>query len=112
MTKNEELQALRDLVTRLGANSYVGPWLADQIPAIEKDIRSDMLPQVSYSETKQHAADTIAAAEMRAKEITDAAREESMRIMDQTQRAKINVVSRFESLCREFKVKSGVSSVL
>jgi hypothetical protein len=44
MTKNEELQILRDAAAKLGPHSYCGPWLTAVIPIIERDIRSDNPP--------------------------------------------------------------------
>jgi hypothetical protein len=35
MTKQEEIQVLRDAAARLGASSYCGPWLLEVIAAVE-----------------------------------------------------------------------------
>jgi hypothetical protein len=44
MTKNEELNALADFIGRLPEDSYLKPMLARMQPDIERDIRSDFVP--------------------------------------------------------------------
>lgn len=61
MTKNEELQILRDAARKLGPHSYCGPWLTAAIPVIERDIRSDLAPDPLT--VGQHAAQIIREAE-------------------------------------------------
>ena len=77
MTKNDELEALRKTAEKLGANSYCGPWLLDQIPQIEQDIRSDYFPQITWSESRriqeQHIANAKAQAEFMLKQAKDKA---------------------------------------
>ena len=53
MTKHDEIQALMELAHKLGANSYCGPWLDSQIPVIEHDMRCDIMPNASWSETRR-----------------------------------------------------------
>ena len=45
MTKSEELQVIRDAISKLGPDSYLGPWLADQMPSIESALASDYPPE-------------------------------------------------------------------
>ena len=52
MTKHDEIETLRTCAHTLGADSYCGPWLLDQIPAIESDIRADLLPMLTYSDSR------------------------------------------------------------
>jgi hypothetical protein len=40
-TKSEEIAILTEAASRLGANSYCGPWLTSILPFIEREIRSD-----------------------------------------------------------------------
>lgn len=42
MTKTQEIARLRSLVKELGAHSYTGSWLAEQLPVIEAEITSDL----------------------------------------------------------------------
>lgn len=57
MTKNEELQILREAAAKLGQDSYCGPWLTVAIPIIERDIRSDNPPDPLT--IKQYAAQIL-----------------------------------------------------
>lgn len=41
MTKQEELNAIRELAEKLGNNTYCGPWLKRSLPFIEQDMRND-----------------------------------------------------------------------
>lgn len=52
MTKDQELQILRDAARQLDASTYCGGWLADIIPAVERDIRSDIVPTVTWAEIR------------------------------------------------------------
>lgn len=61
MTKNEELQILREAAEKLGPDSYCGPWLRTVIPIIERDIRSDNPPDPITH--RQYAAQIMAEAE-------------------------------------------------
>jgi len=79
MTKNQELEILQNTITTLGRDSYMGPWLKDNLQAIEETMRSDM-PFLSFGEVQawarerreqadRYAEQKIAAAERRAEEI-------------------------------------------
>lgn len=57
MTKSEELQVIREAISRLGSDSYLGPWLADQLPSIESALASDYPPEayaLSIREARIH----------------------------------------------------------
>ena len=56
MTKNEEIALLTEFAARLGADSYYGPVLADQLPEIIRDIRSDIVPSADVARAKRDAA--------------------------------------------------------
>jgi hypothetical protein len=84
MTKQNEIEILRACAEKLGPDSYCGPWLANQIPAIESDIRADLFPMRSYGDarqmqaeeqerTKQACADAIKRAEKEAAQIVEKA---------------------------------------
>ena len=63
MTKAQEIDIRRDAAARLGANSYCGPWLADQLPAIESAITSDFAPEayaMSIREARIHCGQLLA----------------------------------------------------
>jgi hypothetical protein len=80
MTKNDELETLRETAEKLGSNSYCGDWLLDQLPFIESDMRSDFLPQTSWTQTRQLEQSTIALAKEQAARILKDAEETAERI--------------------------------
>ena len=69
MNKNQELEILRETIARLGPDSYVGPWLAQELPSIEHDLRSDYRPLITLAIAKAHAKTTIDDARRQAHEI-------------------------------------------
>ena len=77
MTKQDEIETLRKTAEKLGANSYCGPWLLDQLPQIEQDIRSDYFPQITWAESRriqdQHIANAKAQAEFMLKQAKEKA---------------------------------------
>lgn len=77
MNKQDEIETLRKTAEKLGANSYCGPWLLDQIPQIEQDIRSDYFPQITWTESRriqdQHIANAKSQAEFMLKQAKDKA---------------------------------------
>jgi hypothetical protein len=81
MTKNDEIQALMELAHKLGGNSYCGPWLESQIPFIEHDIRCDIFPNASWSETRRLHDGMIATAKEHAENIVKAANEKAAGII-------------------------------
>lgn len=80
MLKSKEIEILRECVEKLGADSYCGPWLQDQIPFIEHDMRSDFLPTPSWVESRRLHEGHIALAKEQADRILAKAKAESDRI--------------------------------
>ena len=80
MTKNEEIETLRETAEKLGSNSYCGDWLIDQLPFIENDMRSDFLPQMGWADTRKMEQSTIALAKEQAARILKDAEEQATRI--------------------------------
>jgi cell division septum initiation protein DivIVA len=80
MTKNEEIETLRECAEKLGPNSYCGDWLLDQLPYIENDMRSDFLPQTSWTETRKLEQNTLALAKEQSARILKDAEEQAERI--------------------------------
>jgi len=85
MTKNEEIETLRKTAEKLGPDSYCGDWLLDQLPFIESDMRSDFLPQTSWTETRKLEQNTIALAKEQAARILKDAEEQATRIKKDAQ---------------------------
>jgi hypothetical protein len=80
MTKNDEIETLRKTAEKLGPNSYCGDWLIDQLPFIENDMRSDFLPQTSWTQTRKREQLGIALAKEQAARILKDAEEQAERI--------------------------------
>ena len=81
MTKHDEIQALMELAHKLGANSYCGPWLESQIPYIEHDMRCDILPTSSWSETRRLHDGMLDTAKQQAEYLLKAATEKADKIV-------------------------------
>ena len=80
MKKTQEIETLRDCAEKLGPNSYCGPWLLDQLPFIGRDMRSDMFPQTSWTETRRLEQNTLTLAREQAGRILKDAEEQATRI--------------------------------
>jgi cell division septum initiation protein DivIVA len=80
MTKSQEIETLRECAEKLGPNSYCGDWLIDQLPFIESDMRSDFLPQTSWTQTRKLEQNTLTLAREQAARILKDAEEQATRI--------------------------------
>jgi cell division septum initiation protein DivIVA len=85
MTKSQEIETLRTTAEKLGPKSYCGDWLIDQLPFIESDMRSDFLPQTSWTQTRKLEQNTIALAKEQAARILKDAEEQAERIKKDAQ---------------------------
>ena len=63
MTKQEEMQILRDAVTKLGTNSYLGPWLSSVLGEVEDNILNDFEPVPTVQGTMDKVARMLKEAE-------------------------------------------------
>ena len=62
LSKSDEIQILRETIAKLGRDSYLGPWLADQMPSIESALASDYPPEayaLSIHEARIHCEKII-----------------------------------------------------
>jgi hypothetical protein len=100
MTKQNELETLFECAKKLGGDSYCGPWLMDQIPYIQSDIRSDMLPTQTWTETRRLHDEMLTEARKQAAEIVKTAEEKAARIASQ---AETHAVGVRESLRRDLQ---------
>jgi hypothetical protein len=82
MTKAQEIQILLEAVNKLGIDSYCGEWLQDQIPFIEHDMKCDIIPTSSWSETRKLHDGMINTAREQAKYTIKDANEEAGKIME------------------------------
>lgn len=81
MNKQDEIETLRKVAEKLGANSYCGPWLLDQLPQIEQDIRSDFFPQITWAESRRIQEQHIANAKTQAEFLLKQAKEKADRMI-------------------------------
>jgi hypothetical protein len=81
MTKNDEIQLLLEASIKLGSDSYCGPWLRDQIPFVEHDIRCDIIPNSSWSDTRRLHDGMIETAKQQSEYLLKAATEKADKIM-------------------------------
>jgi cell division septum initiation protein DivIVA len=86
MTKAQEIQILIKAVNTLGIYSYCGEWLRDQIPHIEHDMRCDILPTSSWSETRRLHDGMLNAAREQANYIIKNANEKGGKIIGDAQK--------------------------
>lgn len=81
MNKQQEIETLRKTAEKLGADSYCGPWLLDQLPQIEMDIRSDYFPQITWAESRRIQEQHIADAKAQADSLLQHAKEKADRMI-------------------------------
>ena len=62
MTKSEELAILDATIKKLGKDSYIGPWLRNVYPEVERDMRCDLEPQHDLSYYRVIAGGILSAA--------------------------------------------------
>jgi len=86
MNKQDELETLRKTAEKLGENSYCGPWLLDQIPQIEQDIRSDFFPQITWSESRRIQDQHLANAKTQAEFMLKQAKEKADRMIQDAEK--------------------------
>ena len=74
MTKNEEIQVVRDAAAKLGRNSYCGPWLESVADEVLAEMRSDYPPSPSIAAAQRQADEIIRGAKAHAEDLLKAAR--------------------------------------
>lgn len=93
MTKSQEIEALRELANRLGSNSYVGPWILQEIPSIEADIRADYPPQITWRQARENADSVVNEAKAQAAEILETAQKRADRLSDDSKKFRASIIS-------------------
>ena len=86
MNKQDELETLRKTAEKLGSNSYCGPWLLDQIPQIEQDLRSDFFPQITWAESRRIQDQHLANAKTQAEFLLKQAKEKAERMVQDAEK--------------------------
>jgi hypothetical protein len=80
MSKNDEIQILREAVTKLTLNSYCGPWLESVIAEVEAEVRCDFLPSPSIARSEVECRRLVGTAREEANQIIQSAREAAEKI--------------------------------
>lgn len=91
MNKQTEIHLLQTLADTLGEDSYCGPWLRDQIPFIEHDIRCDIFPNSSWSETRRLHDGMLDTAKQQAEYLLKAATEKADKIVRDAEKQAENI---------------------
>jgi cell division septum initiation protein DivIVA len=91
MTKNEEIQLLLEASIKLGSNSYCGDWLKEQIPFIEHDMRCDIIPNSSWSDTRRLHDGMIETANQQSEYLIKAAKEKADKIVQDAEKQADNL---------------------
>tara|TARA_R110000823_G_scaffold262000_1_gene382681 strand:- start:191 stop:514 length:324 start_codon:yes stop_codon:yes gene_type:complete len=84
MTKEEEIKIITNAALELGNDSYLGKWLAKEIPSLKHSIEQDFYP-IGIGESEKIAQCTISDAEKRACEIVKEAVTKAGRIVKEAE---------------------------
>ena len=88
-TKEQEINALLQMATDLGPNSYLGPWIRQSLPYLADAIKSDVPPISACQLYELASTDRIAAAaskqvaQQEARQTLDAARQKADELLRQ-----------------------------
>lgn len=91
MTKQDELNILKDAIEKLGSDSYCGQWLADNLTYIESCMRSDMVPDITIKQAKIDAQDIINCAELKAGNIVEGAESKAKMIIKEATDSRMRI---------------------
>lgn len=91
MNKQDEIETLRKTAEKLGSNSYCGPWLLDQLPQIEQDLRSDFFPQITWSESRRIQDQHLANAKTQAEFMLKQAKEKADRMIQDAEKHSMQI---------------------
>jgi hypothetical protein len=104
MTKSQEIQIIREAIEKLGVHSYCGPWLTDQLPAIESAIASDYPPEAyafSIHEARKQADKIIGEARREAFKLERDSIAQSKARFDAADKELMRKVDAFRQILRE-----------
>ena len=90
-------------IKQLGADSYLGPWLAQVRSEVERDIRSDIFPQITLKDSVDEGNRLIARAKLDAHEIVVKAKAEAAATLKDGQRVRDNLMSAIHAANRELQ---------
>jgi len=69
MTKSQELELFRNLVSAFPDDSYIGEWLRQVDAEVESNLRSDIIPMISLRDSTRQCEAIVANANQRAASI-------------------------------------------
>jgi len=106
-TKAEELAALRELASRLGPDSYLGPWLLDAMDYLTAEITADIRP-TSPAEMYRQASEWRISTEAASRLMRDEARQ----TLDNARETADAVIAKAQAEAQEIRerVASAISS--
>lgn len=93
MTKRAEIEILRNAITALGTDSYLGPWLASVVAEVEAQIRSDYFPTNTMVESTEKARLVIEGATLGAVKIIADATATAVKVTDRAELYRDNVLA-------------------
>lgn len=66
MTKAQEIEKLKRFIKEIGPDTYIGPWLAEVVEEVRRDISSDMMPTPTLAASRTTASRIITEAQAKA----------------------------------------------
>ena len=81
-SKDQEIQILRSAITELGANTYLGPWLAAIVDEVAGDLRNDVFPCRTLRDTQAECALQTEATARLCREHKEQVRKECDQLLD------------------------------
>lgn len=85
MTKNQELEMLKDFIQTLPKDGYLRDWLNGVYSSVETDIRSDFYPIITIKLCKDECERLLKVAQDEAENIVKQAKVEKERVQSSTQ---------------------------
>ena len=81
MYKAQELAVLDSAISKLGEDSYLGPWLMSVRNEVERDITSDFIPTASIQESRRQCVSMLEDAKKESTKRIEDSKKESERIL-------------------------------
>lgn len=103
MTKQQEIEALRQFAASLPADTYLRPWLESILPSVESDIRSDIYPVVTPADARRAHDERVAAAQAKADEILNRANDYAAATMKEARQMKERAASHVRQALRSLE---------
>lgn len=105
MTKTQELSILDQAISKLGTESYLGPWLRQVRDEVEGMVKADLFPDIRLTETAKQCAAMKVQAEVYAKTVGDGARKAAEKIKADALSERHAIYSRARHVLNELSAK-------